>query len=327
MVRALCLVALVALAAGSAHAQPASKTAEPPPPAGYQPLVDSGLAESAAGRFAEARAKFTQAHALYPNARTLRVIGMVAFELRDYVDAVRHLDAALVEPRRALDAQQRFQVSDLLNQARGFVARYSTSELPQGTTLVVDARPATLEAGGTLLLSIGDHRIVARHQGRTVETTITVRGGEHGSMPLMMDAQDSPAEPAPIAAPAPADGEIHRDLFASEPLPRESEPENKSAFPVGPVVTIGIGVARTAAGAVLLALGLSDVSDVESAPEDTEWSTLESAHDGSALKTGLGAGMLALGGVTATIGVVWLASDGGGESQGVALRVGGGGTW
>jgi len=330
--RALCMLCMLSVFAAAAHAQPAGKgKVEEAPPAGYQELVDSGLAESAAGRFGEARAKFRQAHALFPNARTLRVIGMVAFELRDYVDAVRHLELALAEPRRALDDEQRFQVSGLLQQARGYVARYSISELPSGTTLVVDARPAVLEAGGVLLLGIGDHRIVARNQAHAVETTITVRGGEEGPLPIVLDAHAAPGPLAEVPAPAaaPARGEIDRDVFAEDPPARQAArtPEASSAFPTGPVVTIGAGVALAAVGAVLLAVGLSDVGEVESAPDGTQWSTLESAHEGSALKTGLGAGLLALGGVTATVGVVWLASDGGGESQGVALRVGGGGSW
>src|SRR5262245_443922 len=103
----LCLVVLFALAASS------SAYAEEALPAGYQAQVDLGRSEAAAGRWEEARVAFRKAHALYPNARTLRGIGMVAFEIRDYVDAARQLELALAEPRRALDETQRREVSAL----------------------------------------------------------------------------------------------------------------------------------------------------------------------------------------------------------------------
>lgn len=327
IVRSLLCALCVLFAHGVAAAQDAQ------PPAKYQELVDFGLSESAAGRFAEARAAFRQAHALYPNARTLRVIGMVAFELRDYVDAVRHLEPALTERRRALDAEQRAQVSKLLEQCRGYIARYSTSELPAGTTLLVDARPATLEAGGLLYLTIGEHKVVAKHDGRTTETVITVRGGESSPLPIVLEsAQPAPVAAAPLAQPAPAPDtvpdEINRDVFADDPADTEPASQAKSDFPLGPVLTIGAGVVVAAVGAVLLVSGMSDIDDVENADPGTEWSSLQSSYDGSALLTGLGAGLLAAGGVTAAVGVTWLATDGGGgESAGIALQVRGGGTW
>ena len=49
----------------------------------YEAMITDGLAEFQAQRYAEARALFERAHALSPNARTLRGIGMVAFEMRD----------------------------------------------------------------------------------------------------------------------------------------------------------------------------------------------------------------------------------------------------
>lgn len=320
----LLLAGVAVLGSAPARAQPAQAAQQAPAPAGYQELVDVGLAESSAGRFEEARAKFRQAHALYPNARTARVIGMVAFELRDYVDAVRNLELALAEPRRALDDAQRFQVSALLDQARGYVARYETRELPSDTTLLVDGRPAVLDPGGVLVLAIGPHKLLAKHAGQSVEASLTVRGGERGPLPIVVDALPAQAvavAPVPVAA---KPDEIDRDVFA-DPAPVERAPE-PSAFPIGPALTIGAGVVLAAAGAVLLLSGLSDVAEVEDAQRGTEWATLQDADDRSQLMTGLGAGLLALGGVTGTIGVVWVASDGGSSEQ-LALRVGGGGTW
>src|SRR5262245_44240118 len=67
--------------------------------AAYRSAVDDAVSEFAAGRFEEARALFKRAHQLSPNARTLRGLGMTAFELRAYVQAIRELRAALADTR------------------------------------------------------------------------------------------------------------------------------------------------------------------------------------------------------------------------------------
>src|SRR5262249_7114724 len=150
-------------------------------------LVDQALSESAAGRWEEARAAFRKAHALYPNARTLRGIGMVSYEIRDYVDAVRELELALAQPRRALDDTQRREASALIEQARALIARYTTAGLSAATSIAIDGRPAQLEANGVILLAIGEHRIQIRDGARSGESRVTVRGGESGALPVAFE--------------------------------------------------------------------------------------------------------------------------------------------
>jgi hypothetical protein len=69
--------------------------AQVPPVAGYRDLVAEATREFSAGNFAEARTLFEQAHAAKPSARTLRGLGLTAYELRRYVQAVSELEAAL----------------------------------------------------------------------------------------------------------------------------------------------------------------------------------------------------------------------------------------
>jgi hypothetical protein len=142
-------------------------------------LIADAVAEYDAGRFEEARALFRRAHAESPSARTLRGIGMASFELRDYVEATRALEAAEREQRHALTPEQRHHVQGLLARAQTFVGRFTPRLQPADATLAVDGKPATLEPDGTLLLPFGRHLLVAQCPTCVAaERQIEVMGGE-----------------------------------------------------------------------------------------------------------------------------------------------------
>jgi hypothetical protein len=332
----LALAALIAWT-GPARAQDAA------PAPGYQTLVEQALSESAAGRWEEARAAFRKAHALYPNARTLRGIGMVAFEIRDYVDAVRHLELALLEPRRALDETQRREVVALLDQARGLVARYVTSGLPADAEIAIDGRPTRPEANGIVLVSLGEHRIQVKSGTRSADSRVTVRGGEYGALPIVLE--EPRAEPAPIPA-ATAGAKPETDPTTLSDVNRESSPPTAATtapnaseaehggVALGPLIATLAGAAVAVVGVVVLLSGLHDVSTVENARDGTEWSDLKAANSRAPIKTGLGSGLVALGGAVTVAGVIWFAVDGststerapaGDQARSVRVRVGG--TW
>src|SRR4051794_4488041 len=75
-------------------------TAEGPEPAQYGATIDQALKEHERGNFVEARELLRVAHKAFPNARTLRGLGKVEFELRNYGDSVAYL-------RQALESQVR----------------------------------------------------------------------------------------------------------------------------------------------------------------------------------------------------------------------------
>jgi len=79
-------------------------------------------------------------------------------------------------------------------------------------------------------------------------------------------------------------------------------------------LTIG-GGALVVGGAVLLAIGLSDVSTVEGAADGTPWVDLESANDRAPVMTGVGIGLGIAGLAAASLGVVLLVSSGGSSSS------------
>src|SRR5688572_7254192 len=66
---------------------PATPPLDPSENPDYKRAVEEALKEYGLGHFEEARSLFRRAHGIYPNARTLRGLGMVEFELRHYVRA------------------------------------------------------------------------------------------------------------------------------------------------------------------------------------------------------------------------------------------------
>jgi tetratricopeptide (TPR) repeat protein len=85
----------------------------------YRQLIAQAVEEFHASHFVEARALFERAHAISPNARTFRGLGITAFELRRYTLAVRELNAALEDLRNPLPPALREEVSTALARASG----------------------------------------------------------------------------------------------------------------------------------------------------------------------------------------------------------------
>lgn len=164
----------------------------------YRSVVAAAVAEHRAGHWLEARALFLRAHELEPSARTLRVLGMTAFELREYPDAVRELSAALLDARHPLSGAQRRQVQELLERANMFVGRYRLRLDPPHTRVQLNGMDVALEPDGTLLLPLGRQALAARasghatmrrevvvdgHDGRTLRFQLEPRWWASGNLP------------------------------------------------------------------------------------------------------------------------------------------------
>jgi tetratricopeptide (TPR) repeat protein len=200
-------VVLLALAL-PAHAQTPAQDQTPSEAAGagtqadearYQQKVAEAIAEYGRGNWAEARALFQQAHVLSPSARTWRTLGMTAFELRDYVSALRELSASLADARRPLDDKLRGEVGALLGRTRAFVGRFSVRIEPSTATLYVDDRAAQLETNESLLLGLGEHVLRAVAKGYApVQRSLHVDGREDASVELKLEPE---AQPSLVARP------------------------------------------------------------------------------------------------------------------------------
>jgi tetratricopeptide (TPR) repeat protein len=147
-------------------------------PGGYRAAIDEAISEFAAHRFGEARELFARAHAIYPNARTLRGLGLAEFELRDYVSCVRHLDQALRSPERPLDEDLRHETEKLRERANGFVARLTLASRPNPSRLLVDGSQSEWTAQ-PLLLSFGAHTLELYASGyEPTKISLFLSGGE-----------------------------------------------------------------------------------------------------------------------------------------------------
>jgi hypothetical protein len=125
---------------------------------------------------------FERAHALAPSARTLRGLGISAFELRHYVQAVRELEASLVDPRNPLTAEQRSEVNQAVARARRYVGTVSVRVRPERAMLLLDGVEIKERE---LLLDVGDDRLTARAEGyRDADHALRVAGGSTQSVVL-----------------------------------------------------------------------------------------------------------------------------------------------
>lgn len=200
----LLLAPLVGRAQTSSAAGPGLDLDARPPKSAYDRLVAEAVAEHSVEHWAEARALFLRAHRLEPSARTLRALGMTAFELREYPDAVRELEAALSATRHPLSGAQRKQVQGLLERANTFVGRYRLELEPPHARVEVSGMELKRERDGTVLLGLGRHLLSVQAIGyRDAQRTVVVDGSDGETIHFALeplwwawDALPPPIEPA-----------------------------------------------------------------------------------------------------------------------------------
>lgn len=235
---------LVGTLAGSAGAQT---------DAGYKAVLAEALAEYRAENWPEARALFGRAHALKPNARTLRGMGLTAYQERRYVLAADLLGKALVHPRKPLTPKQRTQAQRFIERARSFISTLGLRLEPGGAQLEVDGQPVSLAEDGTLLVDPGTHELVIRapghrqqvrrlraEPGEEAELRITLVVSQPGHAPA--GRSGGPASGGAETADAPTDGPTGRTYTW---------------------IALGGAAGLAAAAGVFWGLGASEVSDVE----------------------------------------------------------------
>ncbi len=168
----------------------------------YQSLIKQGVAEFGAANWEEARLLFGRSHEINPNARTLRGLGKVEFELRHYVASTRLLESALQERRNPLTEEQRQEVNELLSRARRFVSLYTIRLKPPTAALALDGMPAKLEPGGWIMLDSGEHTLSGSSPGyRTKSLKLDVRGGEGKTLSFELEEGTSTAATSTESSP------------------------------------------------------------------------------------------------------------------------------
>jgi hypothetical protein len=297
-------LACLLCARASAQAPIAQDAAEPAVADGYQAAVERAVAEFSEGRWAEARALFGQAHALSPNARTLRGLGMSAFELRMYAQAIGELEAALQDTRKPLTDALRAHVLELLARARAFVGRVRIEASPAGAQVLVDGKPPSAQDDGAVLLDAGIHTVTATAEGyRAQSVRVQVEGGRADTVQLALQPLATPA-PAPAPQPPvaqPPSAPIRAPVAEAQSSPAPREPPG-SLQPYAWVSAAG-AVAFGVAAAAFWAVGEGQYADLEEqcAPSCSDAQIDDSGVSTSDTLTNAFLGLSILSGLTSAV--------------------------
>lgn len=131
----------------------------------YHKAVKLALSELELGNYVEANAQFERAHRLNPSARTLRGLGIVAFELKRYPEAEQLLVQALDDPRRPLEGEMKSQTEELLARTRNYLGTLKLSGVPSSARLLIDDQQVPLKEDLSYRLPLGEHRLKASAEG------------------------------------------------------------------------------------------------------------------------------------------------------------------
>src|SRR5689334_12685633 len=126
----VCGVLLCSLAAAPSVSAQAPATVSSDESPEYKQAISQALEEYGLTHYEESRSLFEKAHALDPNERTLRGLGMVEFGLRHYVADEGYLEASLKATKKPLTEDQRRFVGDLLARTQQFIAKYELAVEP-----------------------------------------------------------------------------------------------------------------------------------------------------------------------------------------------------
>jgi hypothetical protein len=229
----------------------------------YRAAIADAVNEFRVGNWAEAKTLFREAHRLYPNARTLRGLGIVAFELRQYVEAMTLLQQALVDQRKPLDAGQRREATDQIARAERFVARLALQLAPANATVTVDGEAGTFDAQHELLVAAGERAVLVSAPGYESQTKrIEVEGGMRYG--LVLQLVPSPVSASAQPATTPATTATTSNTASADGADRGSG----FSIPLGPAIVAGSGAALLIVSAITGSLALSAQSDLKDACPD-----------------------------------------------------------
>jgi hypothetical protein len=188
-------------------------------PAAYRSTIREALSEYHAKNFPEARALFEEAHRLYPNARTLRGLGMTAFELRSYRESVSFLKDALDSQVKPLDGTLRLETERLLSRAERFVGELSINVTPSHASVTIDGHPVDVSATTPVVLDVGEHGFEFHAEGYLPESrSLYVKGHERETWTVVLNKVPPP--PTAVVTAPPPDEVARRSEAQSEQNPR-----------------------------------------------------------------------------------------------------------
>ncbi|MFT3925117.1 MAG: PEGA domain-containing protein [Myxococcales bacterium] len=268
------LCSLAATPRASAQAAPEAAGVEETPE--YKQAVAQALEEYGLKHYEESRTLFERAHSIDPNARTLRGLGMVEFELRHYVAAEGYLEASLMSTKKALTEEQRVAVNELLGRTKQFIAKYELAVepvAPAGMRVELDGKPVQWDSPEGLSVEAGEHTLrVSAPNSETREVHLDVKGGEQQTLriELAFKGPEGPAQPVAPERPyrklgigltsAGAAVGVVGGILGGMALAKAGDAEFRKDHDADTAqtlalvsdVAIGVGVATAVAGIVLL---------------------------------------------------------------------------
>jgi len=179
------------LMAGPAHATPGDD---------YRELVRRALAAFDQKQWEQARELFNAAHEIDPNARTLRGLGMVAFEMEDFVEAYKLLYQSLQDRRRPLEGALREKTEDLLKRTRLLVGRVRMSVTPEASEVKMDGE--SVDPTTELWVTIGLHLLTIEARGyEPKKISLDIRDGDDQQVEVELEPLDLGARRTASLAP------------------------------------------------------------------------------------------------------------------------------
>jgi tetratricopeptide (TPR) repeat protein len=289
---------VVAQAKGAAKSAPSAEAKEK-----ARAAYGRGQSEFAAGRYAEAKAAFTEAFAAVPNPIVLLGVAESEGKLGEIAGAIATLQRYL---ELRTDAPDRADIEEKLKTLAATPARVAVTTQPAGAELEVDGFPTQKKTPAELELAPGDHELSYSLRGyRGGSEMLQLQPGERRDLALTLEALD--VEPA--LAQAPAGVALPEEEASEEPGEEASSGRPTTAL----WITAGVGAAGLITGTVFGFLALSERSDFDEMP------TKASADRGERLAlvadVGFGVGIAAL----ATAAILYLVTDDAPSDDSVAL--------
>jgi len=163
---------------------------------------ERGVALYGEADYKAALTEFKRAYEMAPNPLVLYNIGQTQFQLRNYSAALtsfeRYMAEAGANPPHAQDVQHSIEV------LKTRVGRVDI-EANVPSDVLIDDEPQGKTPIAKLLISVGKHKIVAKHDGAPPqEKTIDVAAGDSVPVTFTFDTSAPKPGPGPLATPPPA---------------------------------------------------------------------------------------------------------------------------
>jgi hypothetical protein len=303
------LLLVVALAFG-----PTFAAAEPPADlSAYDEALRQAVDAHREQRWLEAHALFERAHQLYPNARTLRGLGISAFEAGQHALALRDLEAALQHSERPLPPDLRQSVEALASHLRTRVGVYVFRLAPEGAELRIDGDAPLVSPRGEVLLAEGRHRAVVSLAGHVTQTLeLDAHGGDRSEMRVQLVPESLQVAPRSVPPPPAPRLEPRPSPAAAADRPDRLWPPTRPPRSVGVVGAVGVASFLTAGALYVTArLRVKDIGDecrrmMGEVCTETEAAQLEREHGIPRLERAITATVLTGSALAVAGAVLWV---------------------